>query len=315
MLGENGTTPNDVFRTGVKAFDVCNKRNLSSSEMFTALATSVMNFPISLSATIGNGFVLFVMMRRRERFTSAELLLSSLLFTDFLVGILILPMLIVLRVHEVLGEHKCSLSLAYFIASYLFAGCSAFSLVMMSIERLLAFILPMQHRSSNWKSMWKVCVAVSWMFIGVLMGLWVKEVYSYKIFNKIVLVVTACLISAIITSNVILYIKIKLRNRAIAQMNAGDIQAALSQRERKVAITTIRIVICFILCYLPRAVSTIVTAIYGQDAEVVYHMKRWSANCVFCSSALNFLIYSCCSSEVQSSIIMTINNIKQTITY
>ncbi len=294
-------------------FDVCSRRNLSSSEMVTALATSVMSFPISLSATIGNGLVLFVMVRRRASFTAPEILLSSLFISDFLVGILILPMQIILRVHDVIGKHQCNLSLAYFIASYFFAGCSAFSLVMMSIERLLAITLPMQHRSSNLKSIWKACVVVSWLFIGLLMLLWVKDVISYKIFNKIVLVVTASLISAILVSNITLYVEMKKKNRAIAEMNAGDIQETINQRERKVAITTRRIVLCFILCYLPRAVSTIVTAIYGNDAEVVYHLKRWSANCVFCSSALNFVIYCCCNSDMKTRVIATLNDLKQTI--
>ena len=140
------------------------------STLSTTLAETVFfacfYIAISISATLGNFLVMAAIYLNASLQTTSNYLLANLALTDFLQGILSVP----LRAAETLILDKdigllCKISIPL---SILFGSTSNINILFISIERFIAIFLPYYYYSAITPNVIFIAIAIGWICMVVL---------------------------------------------------------------------------------------------------------------------------------------------------
>ncbi|XP_053184757.1 trace amine-associated receptor 13c-like [Scomber japonicus] len=136
----------------------CRKPMLSQSD---ALLAYILLSSISLITVALNLLVIISISHFRQLHNPTNFLILSLAVSDFLVGLLLMPVEILLtETCWYLGDHMCAL---YYIVEFIITSSSVGSMVLISIDRYLAICDPLQYTTKVTLDRTKICVCLCWI--------------------------------------------------------------------------------------------------------------------------------------------------------
>eukprot|EP00794_Sanderia_malayensis_P015777 gene15777-17369_t len=294
-------------------FNICEMKELSMREVITTIGTACGSVWILCIATLANTLLLVTLIKRPTGLqVGSVILFTCMVVSDLLVGSGVQALKIIVQVKQIMNRNSCGLKKSYFYASYLLAGCSTFIVMMISVDRMLAVAYPIRYRTQSLTRKYAAFIFCGYTFIASLLGSFGFGKIEYDDFSRTVAVFIVFMVVAIVTFNTIIYVMTKKNNQVISQLNAQKISTLLKAREKKLATTTRYIVVCFMLCNTPRFVSSVVASCFNcNNTEWMFHLKRWTALLVFCSSALNPFIYFYRVGEIRQAVKSTLSRRKQ----
>ncbi|XP_040005063.1 trace amine-associated receptor 13c-like [Xiphias gladius] len=120
---------------------------------------------IALLTVVLNLLVIISISHFRQLFTTTNLLLLSLAFADFLVGLLQMPAEILLfRGCWILGDFICAVN--YFLG-FLIVSVSVGNMVLISVDRYVAICEPMSYTTKVTVKRVQLCICLCWIFSAV----------------------------------------------------------------------------------------------------------------------------------------------------
>ena len=255
---------------------------------------------IIVPTVIGNGLIFLSIIRFKFLRTKMHILIGNLALSDLMVGLVLIPFDLV-GDFVGLNHNKiyCLSKLCLFVVSL---GGSCFSLLLISIERLIAIAYPLARRNCFTKCKLSVLLIIGWIYVfacGVppLFG-WNSyfenqthcdsdEIYTrgYQFFINIQF-------SVVLVCNIVLYavvMRIAMKTATCTQLREGRIIHARSEKDFQKLKMMVIILGLFIICWGTYAFIVIILLFHNIPS------LRMARKCALLpgviNSALNWLVY------------------------
>ena len=264
-----------------------------ATNAFTAVANAV----LSLIATCGNAFVIFVVVRHREeRHVPYNVLLGCLALSDLMVGLVAQPALAIHKIMEIRRQSfgtRCTARVVQSCSGWLTSGVSLFTLCAISLDRYLALKFHLRYASVVTATSYVAVVIGFWVFAAIFITLrffvelriWMLSTFTVMLVSIVLILSFYAKIFQVIRRH---RRQIHARNQ-LAQHFHGR-TAVEAARHRRSAVTMMYVLGAFIVCFVPCAATIMVETIQGPltSVRVAYD---FSATIVFLSSSLNPFLY------------------------
>ncbi|KAM9347759.1 trace amine-associated receptor 1-like [Symphorus nematophorus] len=271
------------------------------------LVYSLLSF-ISLLTAALNLLVIISISHFRQLHTPTNLLILSLAVSDFLVGLLLMPVEILLtEACWFLGDLMCAL---YYIVDFIITSSSVGNMVLISIDRYLAICDPLHYTTRVTLNRTKICVCLCWVCSVLYNSLILKDFLRHPdsrnscsgecvvVLNYITGAVDfVCTFIGPITLIIVLYMKVfavavsqaqALRSHIATVALQGSVSVTPKKSEMKAARTLGIVVIVFLICFCPYYSPSLV----GQDIEDSSSSSPLVVWLLYFNSCLNPVIYA-----------------------
>ena len=237
---------------------------------------------------IGNIFTIYVFWTNRKRLKRTSYLLINLAVADLLVGLTEPPIVTTIPRHfeedsSLLSTHD---SIPATLAT-MFSCLSLFCLVLISLERAYAVIMPLHHRVTSCKCY--VCsLVIVWaagMIVGATLLLNLIQVMSYFVCQVIVFSMIIASLVIICGSYLSIRKKLQCRLPAIHQNKRND-----EERNMRLSRTLFIVIIASFVCWLPGSVLHFTYFVFGENVPIA--VLYTGILCNITSSIVNPVIYS-----------------------
>ena len=274
---------------------------------FTTIVTSTINAVTSVSATLGNAFIIYVVLRHERLRNPSNILLASLSVTDLLVGLIEQPLSVVRRSMEIQNIHICIIRLIYLYVGYLCAVASVVNIALICIDRCLAVLCPYEYEAlaEIRKYCWVIVgVWMAWSIFNLLSAL---NILSWRIFFfGAILITIISIVTVIISYSLIYRVALKLHRQTLAVGTIGEQNGRTKQRKNYQMAKTLAISIAvLVLCYVPK-VSILSIRMVKDSAEMTYIADAWADMFVLINSSFNPIIYCYRLTEIREAVLRTI---------
>ena len=258
-------------------------------KIITAIVSLYLSIPLSILATIGNGLILHAVFTTNTLQKPSNLLFAFIAITDFLEGIVPIPLGIAIGVLEMKSvSTPCALRITYGVSHVLLTTVSFLTMGSLNMDMLLACSFPLKYKTWQLTKIYKWIFAKLWflsIFVLVLFLLKVAEIDTFRMTLSVMSIATAICIAL---SNLIIYSKIRSN---ISSVGGTISQRAVEHRRKKqkrLLKTLVAITSFFLLCQFPRAI--ILQFQLNEHSSLFYHTFRYSTILVYLNSSLNPII-------------------------
>ena len=193
-----------------KAGDKCLRQQTHFQQnWFQAIAICVVNFPLCLTALVGNSAILIAIRKTPTLHSPANILLAGLAISDFAVGLIVEPLLLTLLLlpgtYGLTPSTYRVICLVYDNMEYILCGVSFCSITAIGVDRVLALQLHLRYNSIITTSRAILAVIAIWLWLGFWSVLWLEE-FDIRPANSL----TAIKVFLLLTVNFAIYLKIHL---------------------------------------------------------------------------------------------------------
>ncbi len=161
--------------------------------MATVIGTSILHIPSSIFAVFSNAIVMYTIIKKPMLQTPANLLILSMCFSDFLVGLIVQPLQLVLLWLRMSNIHPCTLKRCLEFFGYLSCAVSLLNIVLVTMDRYFAICMPYRYIPEAIKGKYAFGIATVWFVWTLYTLLYSLQVISKRAF-QLSLTVIICLV-------------------------------------------------------------------------------------------------------------------------
>ena len=262
----------------------------------------ILNVVISLSSVLGNIVILLALRKCQSLHLPSKALFFSLALTDLVVGLVVLPLFITYHLTIILEmpTYFCAVAVSYERTAAFIATASLFTIVVIAIDRFLAFRLHFRYRVIV-----TIRRIVSTLVFGwILSGLWAASWFWSARINRLLGAVG--LFSSFLIV-ILCYVGIHYGlHRHIAPIRQQPITSETDNfhrlRYRKTVANMMWICGLFLICYIPFLSSMLALLVTGFTKHTRCAMQ-FSAIVIYVNSSLNPVLYCWRIKELKNKVI------------
>lgn len=232
-------------------------------------------------------------------------ILSNLVFSDFLVGLITQP----LYIAKELTRDRC-LDILWDTVAYSFCGVSLLIITAISVDRFLALHLHMRYAAVVTKSRINSAIAIIWLgnFLSSLFFFWSSFAYHLMI----AIVTGTCLIISTF-SYIYIFVVVRKHQRQIhAQLGAMQAPSTETARDmrmlrlKKSFVNTFVFYVILVMCYLP---MYILLTLHGISHQPWPEEWNFATTLIFMNSAINPFLYCWRLCDLREAVIQTVRRL------
>ncbi|XP_054471681.1 trace amine-associated receptor 13c-like [Anoplopoma fimbria] len=263
---------------------------------------------ISLLTVALNLLVIISISHFRQLHSPTNLLLLSLAVSDFLVGLLLMPVQIfLLGGCWFLGSLICGL---FYYPSFILTSVSVGNMVLISVDRYVAICDPLHYSTKITQRRVKICVCLCWIcsvfYNGVILTNFLKHPDRYNScygecivvinFNTGVVDISMTFVGPIAVI-IVLYMRVfevavsqarAMRSHITAVKLQGSVKVTAKKSERKAARTLGIVVVVFLICFCPYYYPSFAS----QEMSTSVAFSMFGVWLLYCNSCLNPVVYA-----------------------
>ncbi|XP_049449888.1 trace amine-associated receptor 3-like [Epinephelus fuscoguttatus] len=271
------------------------------------LAYTLLSF-ISLLTAALNLLIIISISHFRQLHSPTNFLILSLAVSDFLVGLLLMPVEILLtEACWFLGDLMCAL---YYILDFIITSSSVGNMVLISIDRYLAICDPLHYTTRVTVDRTKICVCLCWicsvLYNSLILKDFLRQPDSQNSCYGECVVVLNHITGAVdlvftfigpITVIIVLYMRVfvvavsqaqAMRSHIAPVTLKGSVGVTAKKSEMKAARTLGVVVVVFLICFCPYYSPSLV----GEDIEDSSSSSPFVVWLLYFNSCLNPVIYA-----------------------
>lgn len=255
------------------------------------LITAVINGLCSPFAVVTNFLVVFVIARKASLHTPPNVLLACLAFSDFVVGLVVQPCYVVLRLFENIKHFvPCGLRIVYSESFWVCYGVSFLTLSAISFERYTALRLHLRYKQ----------LVTSERVLKVAIGIWLSDIFltfmewaaqTKHLRNIHAGLLLFCLVVTL-TAHIKIFWILRHHQRQINSFNINrsrQVQRNM-QRQSRLAVSAAYVVVIYITCNFPVLIAIAYLFAGGHFAN--FNVFSWTETIAFLNSLINPIV--CC---------------------
>ena len=254
----------------------------------THIAACIVNTVFSLTAVIGNGFLLGAIWKALH--TPSNLLLVGLALSDFGVGFIVQPLYVFCLILEIITKkYFMAIWTAYRTSQAIFVSATVLTLTAVSVDRFLALYLHLRYTVFVTVKRSLIVLCLIWMLSAIYAFTLIIDIELHRGLS-IVFVLSSLLVNSIIYC-VIFRIARHHRKQIqnYAQMNVNNVSSRKRHRKSAFNMFVIFLLLCF--CYIPYLCPRIAVRFSQWPLSTIRLTISWSAVLVYINSSLNPLVY------------------------
>ena len=295
-MGKNNTQ-NCFFLTNV---ELSHDGYVFLSEVITCVLNSI----LSITATLWNVMIVFVIWKTPFLHSPSNVLICCLACSDFVIGLVAQPSFVAYKVAEIYQSSwsACLGRLIHWIAGFVCAGVSVMTIAAISVDKFLALHLHLRYAQEVTVSRVLKVVFAFWFFcVTAGISLFLANSDRYWTLVPLPVLLTS------LTTTFVAYVKVfgilrHHRNRIEAQTRASFHSSPFNMRRYKKSLkTTVYVLMMFLACYAPFLTSMVVRLVVGYNSTVKMAYE-WGATVVYLNSTLNPLLYCIRMHEIRLAI-------------
>ena len=173
--------------------------SVNSSLQISTVAVIILNIVTSIFAVVINLLIMIGLASKEQMRTAANLILTSMAFGDFLVGLLVQPFTPSLQIVDVTDGSSCTVrSISNFVGS-LCVGASFAITAMFAFDRCFAVSMPFEYSLSQLYKKYSITVVAILVVLTVLVILTNIGLMTYRVFETwMILLLLAAFITVMI---------------------------------------------------------------------------------------------------------------------
>lgn len=262
---------------------------------------------------VGNLVVIITMAREKFTQSPSNIFLCSLAVVDLLTGIIALPPGIFARV--VISKLTCLAGYRplFFVPAFACCGASVFTLMAITVDRLIAVSWPLRYSQIMTKGKCKIIIASTWFLgiglsiIPVFSGLdtpnkWVCGNIEYEpgaivVHSFIVASITPTLSAVLLLAYARIFMIAQRHVKDVAMrrrtgMDEEKVRSLESKSLMKATVTAVLVVLLFIICWLPQSAKLVLDSLLEPSEEVQFIYQTAVEFLAYFNSAVNPIIYA-----------------------
>ena len=259
--------------------------------VISAIIFNILSFPatVLLNAMV----IITVKVKSRLREHKSNILLALLAFTDFVVGMLAQPLLILVLITSFIDKQYwlCSLEvISKPTISFLF-HVSLNHITLLSTERFIAIKHPFKYRSLVTTSRLMIASSLAWLLSLVIHLLTPILLSLSLVINNSFIAVNVVII---VFLQVTVYVETRRHERQIGALQVTQEERRRFAREKKAFKLTVTILSVLVICFLPLVILRGVVWSYGNaiSEETKYILFYWSRTITLINSLINPIIFA-----------------------
>ena len=264
---------------------VCSKLPVAHG---AALITT--NAAVSLFGTLGNLLVCMAVATNSNLRRSSNYLLVSLAVADLMATMVCEPLFLSILVRRTFSDNCVrNLENAYFYVCNFSASASVVNMAAISIDRLIAIMFPLRHKSRKVALVIWGMLAASWILIITLnlSAKFLKAPLAIRGFIIVgIFIISYVIIFVSYTLIVICLVKQKRKRRHLGAQSAN---LSSYRYEARVAFTCAIVIFVFTPCWFPLFIVFTVTG--KRLVKPFGYAHYWIRTVALSNSAMNFVIY------------------------
>ncbi|XP_020627317.1 melanocyte-stimulating hormone receptor-like [Orbicella faveolata] len=282
--------------------DLSNETNISQELICYGIPVSILvfnseiyitlmglNILISITASVGNLFVLVTIWRSLHLHSPSNTLLFGLAMSDLCVGLVSEPLTVGFQAVLFKNSSKitsCTLVKTLSLTSTFLTAVTLLTVTAMSVDRYLAIYLHLRYDQMVTEKRTRKVILFLWFISSVPSVIMVFD--SMTSYLVMILIITLCLV--IITFAWIkIYQVVRHHQAQIQDQMAVASQSFNMARFKNSAINTMLVLVIVLLCYTPFLVSKICLTVNLNRSNVLFF--EISLTFVLLNSSLNPLVY------------------------
>ena len=270
--------------------------NLGNSKT-VVIINCVSNVPLMLISISGNALVMVAIKGTSSIRSTSTIMVCSLAFSDFLVGLVDQPLYIG---HQLTKES--TLLILEGTIGHSVCGVSFLTITAISLDRFVALHYHLRYYTLVNKFRVRCTAGIIWCvsFLAVGFYFWNKRLY------RVILGLTAVICLVISTFSYVGIYRIVRRHQSQIHSQQRAVQCISSGnnllRLRRSAVNTFIFYIVLILCYFPFFVFITLNGVFNQSWKTEWN---FSATVVFINSSINPFLYCWRFREVRAAVLKT----------
>ncbi|KAJ8044368.1 Histamine H2 receptor [Holothuria leucospilota] len=282
-------------------------------------------FPVWIAIICGNLVVMLAFVYHRELRRVQNYFLVSLAATDFLTGLVALPLHLVARL--VVSQVTClpSSRFIFFLPVLIFSSASAFHHLCIAIEGLLSLICPLKYSHIVTSCRMKVVIATIWLcnFAFAFSPLYVPHpatdewVCSYNQHYgdevKLLYLIAAFGIPAFSTLMFLLYtfmLAIAYQKIKMHRKLSNNVAVIDAKKHFRGVVTMATVVGAFVVCLVPTSFKLFFEIYISATKEVLVTVETLCEFLLFLNSMLNPIIYGCLNQQFRAGFKEVLQSLK-----
>ncbi|XP_032236680.2 melanocyte-stimulating hormone receptor [Nematostella vectensis] len=258
----------------------------------TTIFTCLLNSVFSITATVANSVILWIIIKDPNLHNPVNSFLSCLALSDLVIGAVTQPAYVVYKIAELLVARKvsCAARVVHWVFGWICAGVSMFTITAIAMERFLKLHLHLRYMTvvTNKRAL-QVTVAFWLVSIAIILSLFAIRSDRYWTFVPAPIMLLNLVIT--LTS----YWKIfrileKHRAQIRTQLQPVSHAGLNMKRYQKSTVTAVSILGLLLFCYVPFFCAMVTRVIVGYTTPVKIAYEC-GATFVYLNSTLNPALY------------------------
>ena len=262
-----------------------------SLDVAHGIALITVNAMIALFGTFGNVLVCLAVVTNTVLRQSSNYLLGSLAVADLIASLICEPLFLDILIRKSL-YNDCAWMIAervYFDVSNFSAAASVLHMSAISIDRFIAIVFPLRHRTCMKGAGIKALLISCWLvtILLFLLSKYYRAPIAKKAFINLAIFIFCFLI--ILVAYILIVISLLQQKRRRVGLRVQSFKDVSSRYEARVAYTLAIVIIVFTACWFPLFIVFAAAGKMLVKRDGITHY--WIRTVTISSSAMNFLIY------------------------
>ena len=254
----------------------------------------------SVTATVGNTMILFALRKCQSLHSPSKVLLCSLVLTDLIVGLVVLPLFTAYYLTIILEMPKyyCTIAVTFGRTASFVVGVSLTTITTISIDRYLAFHLLLRYRQLVTVKRVVAVLVIEWILAAFWTGSWFWSPKINVLTGSIVLF-SSLLITSLCYINIYRGLRRYVAHRQRNANEAGNFNVI--QYKRSVN-NMLGIYVVFLVCYTPTFSSQLTIVVLGLNNSTRFAL-HFVAIAIHLNSSLNPFLYCWRIKELKENVL------------
>ena len=267
---------------------------------------AVVNVILSLTAILGNSLILVSLRKECYLHPPSKLLYRCLATTDLLIGLISQPLFAIYWI-SIANEHwnLCRyIRDAALVTSYAFCCLSLFTMMSISVDRLLALLLGLRYKQTVTLKRTSIILAAVSVLSGVAALCYILDYHITLWFGYIY--IPSCLLISVVSYTKIFHTLI--HHQVQVRLQSSQPNSLNISRYRKAVYSALLVQLALVVCYTPYIIVEIVI-VEGNRKTFSSHLsviRGIAVTLVYSNSTLNPFLYCWKINEVRQAVEQTI---------